>query len=186
MAATTHKTRRAFLATPQTRCDLCRVPGAFAAARPSCSAPSGDVAVQQRDLSRRIHRPDAAYHPAGDGADGSVRLALPPYQSESASTSRTGTIRRSWSWSSGARRSHHHLPRRAHLDGHASARSLSPARPHRRRARRSPASQDRSRSMSSRSIGNGCSSIPQYGVARSTNSRRRSIGRSRSTSPRRR
>ncbi len=70
---------------------------------------------------------------------------------------------------------HHHLPRCADLDGNASARSLSPARHASRPATRCTRGRDAAGGpTSSRSTGNGCSSIRSTAWPRSTSWRRRS------------
>ena len=141
--------------------------------------PSGDVAAQQARPDRHLDRADAADHRPGDRADAAVRLAL------SRSPTPRPTYEPDWDhstqlelviWARAA--ADHHRAGRAHLDQHPHARSVPPAAPHRRQARRSPPTPSRWRWRWWRSTGSGCSSIRSRASPRSTSWPRRSTCRS--------
>ena len=114
-------------------------------------------------------------------ADRRVRLALSREQQGRDLRSRLRPFDRARTGHLGGAAADHHLPRRADLVEHASARSVPPARPDLGGQAGRSARPSRSTCRSSRSTGNGCSSIPNRASRRSTNWRCRSIARSAST-----
>ena len=127
--------------------------------------PAGDIAAQQRDLviistvlMLLIIVPVMAL---------TVLFAWRYRQSNTAATlrARLGPFDQARAGDLGGAAADHHLPRRADLDGHASARSLPPLGRIACGPRRADRAPSRSRSRSWRSTGSGCSSIPSYGIA---------------------
>ena len=153
--------------------------------RPGGAEPVGRHRASSRaSLIVHVDRADAADHRAGDRADAAVRLAL----------SRSRTRRRpttpDWDHSIQLELVIWAAPLLIIIALGAltwiSTHTLDPYRPlrsHRRRSARCRATPSRWSCRSSRSTGNGCSSIPSRASPRSTSWRRRWTGRSASRSP---
>ncbi len=110
--------------------------------------PSGDVAVQQRNLILALDRPDAAHHPSRDGRDGDLRLALPCLQHERVLCAGLAPLDTARSADLDGAAADHRGARSPDLDQHPCARSLPGRRPDRSRTccgGRREAAHDRSR-----------------------------------------
>ena len=114
--------------------------------------------------ARQLDAADAAHRRPGDGADRLLRLAL-QREAPLALRSRLAPFDQPRAGDLGGAADDHHLPRRDHLDRHAPARPLPPARADRRApagAGEHPAARGR---RWWRSTGSGCSSTRSTGIA---------------------